>query len=408
MRILMLGNGFDVHNRLPTKYINFLHTVDFLCQQWNSDMKSAGDIFGCAELQKMDHDIHEGYEAYKAEYDSIELSSEQIQKTVALAKENLWFRYLLQSVNEDIHWIDFEKEIGVVLEVIQNLLLEDDVRYTGAVKINDQMAIHIVHAFGFFMKKLQGDIFEYEPAYLREWPIRSGCRTLDIEAISQRLTHELDNLKELLQIYLSQFVESVVTQLAKRNHTGEWYAIFRPNYVVSFNYTNTYEALFPGGDVYHIHGSTQDKLVLGIQPNEDDSAEAANTLFASFKKYFQRVVYKTDIEYLGLMTKAREYKSSINLIAMGHSLDITDEDIISELFDISSTIGIVYRNQSSLSRYVGKLVEMYGKDGLDDLRHNHGLTFVQAESEVDQYVAYIFAKDVGDMAIEDWDHQECR
>lgn len=404
----MLGNGFDLHYMLPTKYINFLHTVDFLCRQWNSDMKFVGDVFGCADLQSLDCGIQKSYEAYKAEYDGIELDPEQIQRVIDLNKENLWSRYLLKSVNMDIHWIDFEKEIGVVLENIQGLFPDGDILHAGAAKIDDPMTAYIARGFNFFLKESSRGVFEYEKVYIREDPVGSGCRIFDAEAVSQRLTHDLDALKEMLRIYLSQFVESVVAHLAKRDHTGEWYATFRPNCVVSFNYTSTYEKLFPAVDVYHIHGSTQDKLVLGIQPNEDDSVDTTNTLFVPFKKYFQRVVYKTDVEYLELIAKAKEYKSSINLIAMGHSLDITDEDIIRELFDISSTIGIVYRNQHSLSRYVSKLVEIYGKGGFDDLRHNHGLTFVQAESEVDQYVAHIFGEDVGDMAIEDWDHQECR
>ena len=30
MNMLFLGNGFDLWHCLPTKYENFLHTVDFL------------------------------------------------------------------------------------------------------------------------------------------------------------------------------------------------------------------------------------------------------------------------------------------------------------------------------------------------------------------------------------------
>ena len=30
MNVLFLGNGFDLFHKLPTKYINFLNTVDSL------------------------------------------------------------------------------------------------------------------------------------------------------------------------------------------------------------------------------------------------------------------------------------------------------------------------------------------------------------------------------------------
>jgi len=33
MNVLFLGNGFDLHHHLPTKYINFLNTIDSLSQK---------------------------------------------------------------------------------------------------------------------------------------------------------------------------------------------------------------------------------------------------------------------------------------------------------------------------------------------------------------------------------------
>ena len=54
MRILLIGNGFDLHHWLPTKYENFLHTINFLKRYYTSDMKTVGSIMGNAELQKVD------------------------------------------------------------------------------------------------------------------------------------------------------------------------------------------------------------------------------------------------------------------------------------------------------------------------------------------------------------------
>ena len=45
MNLLLLGNGFDIYHKIPTKYENFLHTIEFLKKSYNSDMKTIGDVF---------------------------------------------------------------------------------------------------------------------------------------------------------------------------------------------------------------------------------------------------------------------------------------------------------------------------------------------------------------------------
>lgn len=43
MHFLLLGNGFDLHFSLPTKYHNFLHTIDFLVKYYNDTFKTVGE-----------------------------------------------------------------------------------------------------------------------------------------------------------------------------------------------------------------------------------------------------------------------------------------------------------------------------------------------------------------------------
>ena len=105
-----------------------------------------------------------------------------------------------------------------------------------------------------------------------------------------------------------------------------------------------------------------------------------------FKKYFQRVVWKTDAAYLGLVAHLKEVEEDISLCVMGHSLDVTDEDIIKELFGSASKITVLYRNQNSLATYVSKLIEIYGKKEFDYLRYNRGLKFVSIEDELPAFV----------------------
>lgn len=45
MDILLLGNGFDLYHKLPTKYINFLNTVKFLQNNFSETDMTTIDLF---------------------------------------------------------------------------------------------------------------------------------------------------------------------------------------------------------------------------------------------------------------------------------------------------------------------------------------------------------------------------
>ena len=65
----------------------------------------------------------------------------------------------------------------------------------------------------------------------------------------------------------------------------------------------------------------------------------------------------------------------ISLTVMGHSLDVSDRDIIVELFNASDSITILYHSQGALETYVRNLVRIFGKQGLDELRAAKSLKF---------------------------------
>ena len=94
MNILLLGNGFDLHHHLPTKYINFLNTVDYLANHTLYDVETVGDIFRSSQLQKIDNGIAQSYERYKTAYNKTPLEWNVIEKLSSLAQNNIWFVYL--------------------------------------------------------------------------------------------------------------------------------------------------------------------------------------------------------------------------------------------------------------------------------------------------------------------------
>ena len=115
MNIFMLGNGFDLHYGFPTKYINFLNTMEFLCKNAEKHFETIDSIFGDPALQKQDSSIRRCYDEYKAYYPYVQIDHAELTIMVAEAKKNSWFKYFCEKYNKDVGWIDFEKEIADVL-----------------------------------------------------------------------------------------------------------------------------------------------------------------------------------------------------------------------------------------------------------------------------------------------------
>lgn len=120
---------------------------------------------------------------------------------------------------------------------------------------------------------------------------------------------------------------------------------------------------------------------MGVNPDSDDENSGGNyvdTSFLQFKKYFQRVLYRTDLDYIKFINevKIRSHPTTSNhLVVAGHSLDITDEDIIKEVFAVADTITIICYNENAISDSINNLVKIYEKKGFDLLRSRTGLEF---------------------------------
>ena len=113
-----------------------------------------------------------------------------------------------------------------------------------------------------------------------------------------------------------------------------------------------------------------------VNPDSSDELGSVDTTFLRFKKYYQRILFGTDRQYLNTIqefdpldgyefvdeeTKKELIKSAPehDLIVVGHSLDVTDKDIITELFDISSSITVMYHNDAAFADHVNNLVNIY-------------------------------------------------
>lgn len=380
MNVLLLGNGFDLTHKLPTKYINFLNTTNFLLRKSDlNSIKTIGDVFGDTELQKIDKGISESFNAYQFEYYKTPIDLNELKNIVSLTKNNMWFSYFSKSFNNDLGWIDFEKEISFVVNIFQQIFSQED-KYVIIPNKNNNF-LYLLNHFGFFidnspekiptvgMKRISKD-------YLIETPIGSNYWIANKEKIINRLSFELEKVSEALKLYLSCFVDKALENI--REKMFFWSNTFTyVNDVVTFNYTNTFEKLYnKKSTVYHLHGNTNNKIVLGINPDLSDKIETIDTSFIFFKKYFQRVKYRTDNKYIEFIKEFKETYGDLNLYVIGHSLDITDKDIIEQLFALANEIIVLHYSEEDELQHISNIVKIFGKERFDELRSENNLSFL--------------------------------
>ena len=388
MDILLLGNGFDLYHKLPTKYINFLNTVKFLQENFNeTDMLTIGKVFNDERLSGIDNGIKECYKKYYTTYSNFPLNIEDTKKLIELADKNVWFKYLSQLINKDITWIDFEKEIEKVVRAFEHYLENEYIEQLTFSNLFTHEA-NIMRIFNFFYYIVEEDFvgdtkmhrLELNEQFMVQNPLNKKSYLSKDKVISFLYT-QLIELAEMLKLYLRNFVDVVVEKLKSINMIDEYIDLSQVRDVVTLNYTHTFESIYCKEikrNIYHIHGDVDFNIVLGINSNENDNLETVNTDFLRFKKYYQRVFYKTDIEYLMALkyNDIFDSRNTNNLVVFGHSLDSTDKDIIMDLFMYSKKITIYCYNEKAMSDNIINLVNIYGREGFDILRSEKEMTFI--------------------------------
>lgn len=356
MKVLVIGNGFDLAHNLRTTYKDFLEYV----KQFNL-------------FYKVNHNNSESPMRSGSFMNYItELFKKKNQHTSSIIKEfhemtvnNIWiehFRYVMDNRGED--WVDFEKEISSIVMWLEetfesskqninifyekiNSLISDDRGKEKIIFANDLLAKNNLR-HGKLLEKLEQEIIE---EYL----------------------HQLDELTRAFEIYLMTYINETVEfnlqeDIVKLN-------LNRNDAIISFNYTDTYNKLYKHNQVaaenmHFIHGKADIKnkidtnnMVFGIDDFHDEKAADVKVKYVSFIKYFQRIIKGTDASYKDLF-KENDDNQEIEVYVYGHSLDITDKDILKEIFENERTkITIFYHDLKAQQKQVNNLVKVLGRQG---------------------------------------------
>lgn len=361
MNILIIGNGFDLAHKLPTKYtdfLDFLGNVRILKEEMPQNFEQLSD--------KIDENLRQYlFNSNSSHLDINSKHQNYITEMYELSKDNLWITWFNQErkLNKTLgkYWIDFEAEISKVIQKIESTLLELSPIEECIDNYNElRFNLYKYPIFDFFINK----IYEIDTS-----------DEINMEQITERLHNDLNKLIRCFEIYLEDFVKNIdISQLSLDIYN------LNVDKILTFNYTNTYQKLYyTDVDCDHIHGKADinnniesDNMVLGIDDYLNEDEKFTNTNFIEFKKYYQRLIKGTNCDYKKWIDEINHtnYIIKHNIYIFGHSLASTDRDVLLDFIENEKTIiTIYYNNSNQYSEQICNLVHLIGPDKLNEWVH---------------------------------------
>ncbi len=356
-KILIIGNGFDLAHGLPTAYKDFMR----FCRVVPTILL---DKKGTSISDAMENaDIHSKIKAViekELNDDTGILKNKTIpmvQELKGCIQENIWYKYFekIEGKMQGDNWIDFESEISKVIEYLDRKIDKLETKYKQSDFINDRDPREKIT--GFFVT-----IFSDRMQALSGRDIREIC------------FNDLEKLIRALEIYFSVFIEKI--DCDRLNVISE----IQPDYVLSFNYTDTYERIYgikeKKPEIFYIHGKCnagssmeENNIVLGTDEYWEGKDKDTHTNFSVFKKFVQRITKKTgtgihaildSIEYSPILLN-----SESTVYVFGHSLDKIDKDILSQILGHEDARVKVYcKDKDSEGELIAKMIQLIGHDNL--------------------------------------------
>ena len=361
MNILIIGNGFDLAHKLPTKYtdfLDFLENVRILKEEMPQNLEQLSD--------KIDENLRQYlFNSNSSRLDINSKHQNYITEMYELSKDNLWITWFNQErkLNKTLgkYWIDFEAEISKVIQKIESTLLELSPIEECIDNYNElRFELNKYPIFNLFINKIY-DIDKSDE--------------INMERITEKLHNDLNKLIRCFEIYLEDLVKNIdISQLSLDIYN------LNIDKILSFNYTNTYQKLYdPNVECAHIHGKADinndtksNNMVLGIDDYLKGEEKFTNTNFIEFKKYYQRLIKGTNCDYKKWIDEINQTKSFTkhNVYIFGHSLASTDRDVLLDFIENEKTIiTIYYNNSNQYSDQICNLVHLIGPDKLNEWVH---------------------------------------
>lgn len=371
MDILILGNGFDLAHNLPTSYLdmfNFFKAVNTLFS-WREEAKSFNDfIDNNFTDNSKNYEFTRNYlqKAFKKIIENNQFDKDgPIERIHHRLEDNVWYKYFENLISGNqmrgINWIDFESEICKIVKELdeeqKNLYSPFAFYENGKPSRTDKL--------GLFIQILCSCTYDGKK-------IAERANDFMYRNVLDKTYADLRRFVECIEIYLVQIVEKMDVDVISSDIKD-----LSPDKVLSFNYTHTYEKIYNsciqnnGQRIQYLHGEAKEvgenNMVLGVDEFYLDERKNTCTNYNIFKKFTQRILYETGFEYRNWISIMKSDKSKYPLIntiyIFGHSLDVTDRDVLEEFFRLPKTqVIIYYYHKPQQAQQISNLVKMLGHD----------------------------------------------
>lgn len=388
-RIILVGNGFDLAHRLPTKYEDFIRAFwrDFssqlrACNQniLKTDFVNVGYMNISPELRMyslgLAHDLF-GRTA------TVFSSAQEIQEFIRTYGYRMQLSYnseLFRNINSNIaiyNWVDIEAEY-------YNLLKNSNA--DNAKSLNEEFdklrSMLIDYLQGVQDEKIDDTIL-HNP--IKECMMAPFCANeIAIEARAKwndflTRRYKFEYLKDIIQRYEDSNVAKIIAKVEdfKDVYGGEIEyggidsidgeklpsGMLYPDRVMllNFNYTSTADMYMPNDDnmhfpINHIHGdlSNPDRVIFGYGDELDEKyQEIRNLNNNELLKNMKSIRYLEDANCRNLLTFIESAPYQVYI--MGHSCGVSDRTLLNTLFEHPNCVSIkpfYYENEQGQDNYI--------------------------------------------------------
>lgn len=411
MKVLVLGNGFDLAHGLPTSYTNFIEFISMLDDNVeNNELKKYLSSNVNCEYYCIDKIDYIGLQEKYRKFDMSECGIGIIS-------------YLKLTKNID-KWVDFEDEVLTLLKVCNewNSIVDSQECIFSTSSKAHNTGDYVLEIFNTYDKLDNATIRKYNncldklpcftPIY-KQGNINKEYIINDFEISTSKvfavLNEALKQLEELFNWYIVNVVDCLMANKKTKLSNS---AIDYVEYVINFNYTDTLRRMYNvclSEKYYHyIHGQArkfENNILFGCNYHKEIDLKELRV----FSKTFKRIFYDTEYRAVMEVEKYLEWdlkqvinssgsntpfdpqttsSGEIGIYFWGHSLSTSDSDNIINIFNMAKkledlyahvSITILYHEEKSKFDMLNNLFEIFGQDYIEEYTSSSRLYFEDLE-----------------------------
>ncbi len=390
--LIILGNGFDLHLGLPTKWSDFVEFYEIIVngsfekfrfvkpKEWSFDeFKKNGsrwinidnvESYMLYALNNIKND--ELKEAYKNNVTSFiaELTKCKMLNLLSELKKN-------NNGYLNFSWSDFEHLIEEILdsvdEYVENLLNKSHCAEV-SVFMNDLLR-QTIEKLEYKDEKYFSISYQVDDFNLKTDVINSKNKFLDF------IFNELINFTLVYKKYIDLIVDKLI-----QNHLRNMFYT-ENSMMLTFNYTQDVDLFVNANDKLYVHGKANKDIIIGISNNQEK--EERIRFSKNYMRVYNRVIEKDNKDNINQINKYISGHTFNHYYFLGHSLDKIDHSFLKQLFrrddDYAKTkTTIFYYSDEDMQKKIFNLYLMLGEKYMT-LMQNYGCLGFVHFSEIEHY-----------------------